>query len=137
MPTPTISTPVTFRQSATDADNHLETNVAAAYVQDQVELSRYVQVIAGLRFDHFDLQYHNNRTGENLRRIDKLVSPRAGIVFKPVDAALDLRQLQRVVSAQLRRSVLFADYDHAAGQAGEVQQLRSGRQVGRAPRSSR
>ena len=37
---PTITTPVTFRQSATDADNHLETNVAAAYVQDQVELSR-------------------------------------------------------------------------------------------------
>ena len=75
---------MTFRQSATDADNHLKTNVAATYVQDQIELSRYVQVIAGLRFDHFDLQYHNNRTGDNLRRIDNLVSPRAGIVFKPV-----------------------------------------------------
>jgi catecholate siderophore receptor len=82
---PTISTPVTFRQSATDADNHLRTNLAAAYVQDQVVLSRYVQVIGGLRFDYFDLQYHNNRTSDNLRRIDQLVSPRAGIVFKPVN----------------------------------------------------
>jgi len=81
---PTISTPVTFRQSATDADNHLRTNVAATYVQDQVALSRHVQVITGLRFDNFDLQYHNNRNGDNLRRIDNLVSPRAGIVFKPV-----------------------------------------------------
>ncbi|MBZ5631963.1 MAG: TonB-dependent siderophore receptor [Acidobacteriia bacterium] len=81
---PTIATPVTFRQAATDADNHLDTNAAAAYVQDQVELSRYVQLIGGIRFDHFDLQYHNNRTGENLGRIDKLVSPRAGIVVKPV-----------------------------------------------------
>jgi catecholate siderophore receptor len=81
---PVISTPVTFRQSASDADNHLKTNLGATYVQDQMELSRYVQVIAGLRFDHFDLQYHNNRNGDNLRRIDNLVSPRAGIVFKPI-----------------------------------------------------
>ena len=81
-----IDTPVTFRQSATDADNHLKTNVAATYVQDQIDLSRHFQVIAGLRFDHFDLQYHNNRTGENLRRIDNLVSPRAGIVYKPITA---------------------------------------------------
>jgi catecholate siderophore receptor len=81
---PTISTPVTFRQSATDADNHLRTNVGATYAQDQVELSRYVQLIGGLRFDHFDLQYHNNRANNDLRRIDNLVSPRAGIVFKPV-----------------------------------------------------
>ena len=86
---PTIQTPVTFRQSATDADNHLTTKVAATYLQDQVELSRHVQVIAGLRFDHFDLRYRNNRTNDNLRRIDNLVSPRAGIVVKPV-AALSL-----------------------------------------------
>jgi catecholate siderophore receptor len=82
---PTIFTPVTFRQSLTDADNHLETNLGATYVQDQMRLSRYVQVIAGLRFDRFDLQYHNNRNGDFLRRIDNLVSPRTGIVFKPVE----------------------------------------------------
>ena len=84
MPAPTITTPVTFRQSAPMRTTISEPNVAAAYVQDQMDLSRYVQVIAGLRFDHFDLQYHNNRNGDNLRRIDNLVSPRAGIVFKPI-----------------------------------------------------
>jgi catecholate siderophore receptor len=81
---PTISTPVTFRQSATDADNHVTTNVAAAYAQDQVELSSHLQVLAGLRFDRFDLTYHNNRTGDTLNRPDNLVSPRAGVVYKPV-----------------------------------------------------
>lgn len=81
---PTISTPVTFRQTATDADNHLRTNLAATYFQDQIELSRYVHVTAGVRFDYFDLDYHNNRNTEHLRRIDHLVSPRAGIVFKPI-----------------------------------------------------
>jgi Outer membrane receptor for monomeric catechols len=81
---PVITVPVTFRQSATDADNHLKTNIGATYVQDQFELSRQIQVVGGIRFDHFDLQYHNNRNNDNLRRIDNLISPRAGIVYKPV-----------------------------------------------------
>jgi catecholate siderophore receptor len=81
---PTINTPVTYRQSATDADNHLKTNLAATYIQDQIELSRHLQIVTGLRFDHFDLQYHNNRTSDNLRRIDNLVSPRAGLIYKPL-----------------------------------------------------
>ena len=81
---PTISTPVTYRQNATDADNHLDTTVAAVYAQDQVELSQHFQVVAGLRFDRFDLTYHNNRTDDTLQRPDNLVSPRAGIVYKPI-----------------------------------------------------
>ncbi|HKB10833.1 MAG TPA: TonB-dependent siderophore receptor [Vicinamibacterales bacterium] len=82
---PTISLPVTFRQNATDADNHVTTSVAAAYVQDQVELSRHLQLVGGLRFDRFDLEYHNNRNGDTLERPDNLVSPRAGIIVKPME----------------------------------------------------
>jgi catecholate siderophore receptor len=82
---PTISTPVTYRQNATDADNHLRTNVAATYVQDQVELTSHLQVLGGIRVDRFDLQYHNNRNGDTLSRPDTLVSPRAGIVLKPLE----------------------------------------------------
>jgi catecholate siderophore receptor len=82
---PVIHTPVTFRQSATDADNHLKTNLGAVYAQDQIELSKHIQLVAGLRFDYFDLQYHDNRAGADLRRIDHLISPRAGIIFKPID----------------------------------------------------
>ena len=81
---PTISTPVTYRQATTDANNHLRTNLAATYVQDQIELSRFVHVTAGLRFDYFDLEYHNNRNSDTLRRIDHLLSPRVGIVVKPI-----------------------------------------------------
>ncbi len=81
---PTIAPPVTFRQSATDADNHLRTAVAAAYGQDQIELSPFVRVLAGIRVDAFDLAYLNNRTGDRLGRVDHLVSPRAGLVVKPI-----------------------------------------------------
>ena len=82
---PTINTPVTFRQNATDANNHIVGNVAASYFQDQVELTRNLQVLAGIRFDRFDLKFHNNRNGDELGRVDNLFSPRLGIVFKPRD----------------------------------------------------
>lgn len=83
--TPTTSTPVTFRQSATDADNHLTATVGAVYAQDQVALSERVQAVVGLRFDRFDLTYHNNRNGDTLERPDNLVSPRAGVIYKPIE----------------------------------------------------
>lgn len=79
----TISTPVTFRQSATDASNRVTTALGAAYVQDQVELSPKLQVVAGLRFDRFDLTYFNKRNNSTLSRLDDLISPRAGVVIKP------------------------------------------------------
>lgn len=83
---PTISVPITFRQSATDADNHVKTNLGAGYVQDQIEVNRYLQVVTGVRFDYFDLQFHNHRNSQELRRIDRLASPRAGVIVKPVAA---------------------------------------------------
>lgn len=83
---PTDFTPVTFRQSATDADNRPVNTVAATYVQDQVNVSRFLQLVGGVRFDRFDLRFQNNRTNAALRRTDQLVSPRAGIVVKPATA---------------------------------------------------
>jgi catecholate siderophore receptor len=78
-----IHTPVTFRQSAADANNEVTTKVGAVFIQDQVEVSRHIQLLGGVRFDYFDLNYQNNRNDDDLRRIDRLVSPRAGIVIKP------------------------------------------------------
>ncbi len=79
-----ISTPVTFRQSATDADNRVRTYVAATYVQDQIEVSRHLQLVSGIRFDRFELRYRDNRNSDELRRTDRLVSPRVGVVVKPI-----------------------------------------------------
>jgi catecholate siderophore receptor len=84
---PTIDVPITFRQSATDADNKAEVTVASAYVQDQLELSEHWQAIAGLRYDRFNIDFHNNRADADLSRSDELISPRAGLVFKPVQSA--------------------------------------------------
>jgi catecholate siderophore receptor len=84
---PTIATPVSFRQSATDADNHVTNTARSIYAQDQVTLSDHVQMIAGVRYESFGLRYHDNRSGSNLARNDGMVSPRFGLLLKPVPAA--------------------------------------------------
>ncbi|MDP9200989.1 MAG: TonB-dependent siderophore receptor [Gemmatimonadota bacterium] len=84
---PTISTPVSFRQSATDADNHVTNTTGSIYTQDQVELTDHVQMVAGVRYENFGLRYHDNRSNSNLTRNDAMVSPRVGLLLKPVAAA--------------------------------------------------
>lgn len=83
---PVTYEPITFRQSATDADNNTRVTVASAYIQDQLELSRHFQAIGGLRYDRFDVDFHNNRNDQDLSRFDAVLSPRAGLVFKPVNS---------------------------------------------------
>jgi catecholate siderophore receptor len=74
-----------FYQSATDADNHVDTAIAAAYVQDQIEFSPRWQALIGLRYDRFAIDFDNHRNGSTLRHTDNLLSPRLGLVFKPRD----------------------------------------------------
>src|SRR2546423_1667184 len=75
--------PVTFRNIATGANNTYRLNVAAAYAQDQIEITKYLQLIGGVRFDRFDLDSTDRRTNITVNRIDNLVSPRFGVVVKP------------------------------------------------------
>jgi len=82
---PVSYVPVTFRNTATDNNNTYVLNLGAAFVQDQIEITRYLQLIGGVRYDHFDLQSRDRRTNVVLGRVDDLVSPRAGIVYKPMD----------------------------------------------------
>ena len=83
---PRTGAPLEFRPSASDADNHGVAEVASAYLQDQVALGERWQAIVGLRYDDFQVELRNNRNGQVLRSRDGLLSPRAGLVFKPVDA---------------------------------------------------
>jgi len=65
-------------------DNANDLDLFAAYVQDQVKLTEQVQVIAGVRFDRFDLEF-DNRIGGHAARTDEFISPRLGVVFEPVE----------------------------------------------------
>jgi catecholate siderophore receptor len=82
---PTVQVPVSFRQSATDSDNHGRATVAAVYVQDQVRLTEKWLAVLGVRYDSFDMDFTNRRTGERIRTSDDPVSPRGGLIYKPVE----------------------------------------------------
>ena len=84
---PTVAVPITFKQSATDADSRTLATVIASYVQDQISLSDNWQAIAGVRFERFELEFQNHRNGLELARADNLISPRAGLIFKPAATA--------------------------------------------------
>ncbi len=83
---PISTSPLEFRPSATDASNHGIATVASVYLQDQVDLSPQWQAIIGLRYDDFSVELRNNRSGARFRSEDGLLSPRAGLVYKPADA---------------------------------------------------
>jgi catecholate siderophore receptor len=89
--TVSLANPVTFTSPGTlftvpNQNNHSDVSVAALYVQDQIALSDKLQLIAGLRFDRFEQEFENNLNGARFSRDDDLTSPRAGLIFKPLEA---------------------------------------------------
>src|SRR3546814_6120935 len=82
---PVTNQPGTFRASTSDADNSGIAKGAAIYVQDQVTFSPQWQAVVGVRFDRFDLDLRNNRNGTTLTSADDLISPRAGLIYKPAE----------------------------------------------------
>ncbi len=80
---PISLTPITYRTSGSDNDNRSKVRVYGVYLQDQLEINKYVQLTAGLRYDRFEMDLLNNRTDQKFKRTDELISPRAGLVIKP------------------------------------------------------
>ena len=81
---PITHAPLYFRQSATDADNHSTTDVAAIYFQDQIQLTEQFLAIAGVRFDQFQIDFDNKRNGQKFNREDNLTELRYGLIYKPI-----------------------------------------------------
>jgi catecholate siderophore receptor len=81
---PQVHSGVMFRQSATDADNNVRAAVAAVYAQEQIAIGQHIQVIAGARGEQFTLDFTNHRATQKLSRTDVMVSPRLGLVVKPI-----------------------------------------------------
>lgn len=91
-----IGNPTIFRSDrvfspvASDGNNDGTLNGYAVYLQDQIELNPWLQVIAGLRYDRIDLDFEDRRASATQRVFDfsqDLWSPRLGVVVKPVESA--------------------------------------------------
>ncbi len=79
---PTSFAPVFF--SRPTRNRATEVDVSSGYIQDQLEISKYLEIIGGLRFDRFDIAFRNGLTGETLSRVDEVWSHRVGAVIKPL-----------------------------------------------------
>jgi len=87
---PTVSVPVVWAQSPSDALNDGTNSFAAVYVQDQIEFNAHWQAVVGVRYDRFKTDLTNLRVtgaGRDLSSADDLLSPRLGLIYKPVPTA--------------------------------------------------
>ncbi len=92
------NTPVVFRPNLANTtnafrDNESTVNVVGFYVQDQIKLTEQWQAIVGLRHDRFTTDFDGVRRlgvgttiSESFNITDTFLSPRAGLIFKPVEA---------------------------------------------------
>ncbi|WP_374529809.1 TonB-dependent receptor [Novosphingobium sp.] len=69
--------------SALASNTHAKVTSQSAYLQDQIELAPFLQVIAGVRWDSFDINATNLLTTVRTGRKDTMVSPRLGVIVKP------------------------------------------------------
>jgi catecholate siderophore receptor len=81
---PRISVPVTFAATPADNTNRGRATIAALYVQDQIQFTPNWMAVVGLRYDSFDMDFTDRRgTGTEIDTSDDLLSPRAGLIYKP------------------------------------------------------
>jgi catecholate siderophore receptor len=81
-----IATATDFRFNGTDANNTVTSDTVAAYLQDQIALNDQWKVLAGLRWDRFEVDLDDKRTTtarQDLSRTDTEVSPRFGLIWTP------------------------------------------------------
>ncbi|HEU0083920.1 MAG TPA: TonB-dependent siderophore receptor [Bradyrhizobium sp.] len=83
--TPTYFGPVVFSHIPTDASSKYRLNTASGYAQDQIELTRWLQLFVGARYDSFDLSALDQNVNILRERVDEKISPRAAIIVKPMD----------------------------------------------------
>jgi len=79
-----ITTSNSFASDLND-DTRVAIDVASFYFQDEVSLSENFDVILGARFDSFDIEVLNVLSSERRNRKDEEVTPRFGVVYKPLE----------------------------------------------------
>jgi catecholate siderophore receptor len=79
---------VEFRPGPAGAGNRAvetDADVLAFYIQDQISFGAMFDLVAGIRYDRFELEVTNLFTDQSFSRTDDLWSPRLGLVFKPME----------------------------------------------------
>ncbi|MGB2402157.1 MAG: TonB-dependent receptor [Akkermansiaceae bacterium] len=73
-----------FNTDPADA-TELSLEAFSFFVHDEIELNPNWHLVLGARYDHIDQDYTNVLGGGGATKSDNQISPRAGIIYKPVD----------------------------------------------------
>lgn len=65
------------------SDNHTRVESSGLYVQDQIRLNDQWQVLAGVRFDRFEVETTSKVSGRSEKQDSTGTSPRLGVVYTP------------------------------------------------------
>jgi catecholate siderophore receptor len=88
---PTVFIPnLTYAPSASDGNNVGTLDGWAVYLQNQVELTPWLQIVAGIRYDRIELDFTDRRATATQRDYDftqEIWSPRVGVILKPAENA--------------------------------------------------
>ena len=68
-------------KSSTESD----IEVTSIYIQDQIDVTDKFKILLGGRFDNFDITVRDVKKGTSESREDEEFSPRAGLIFKPLE----------------------------------------------------
>ncbi|WP_242447468.1 TonB-dependent receptor [Aurantiacibacter aquimixticola] len=64
-------------------DTRVTVDVFSAFVQDEIAVTDWLDVVLGARFDSFDIEVFNVVANETRSRRDEEISPRLGVILKP------------------------------------------------------
>lgn len=73
-----------FALGALTSSRESELTTLSVYAQEQLALGEHVELIAGLRWDRFDLETTDLLRAIPGNRVDEKLSPRLGVIVKPV-----------------------------------------------------
>ena len=75
--------PTSFAFSDLNDDTEADVKVFSLYIQDEIKLTDWLNVVVGGRFDSFDIEVFNVPGNELRSRKDEQFSPRGGVILKP------------------------------------------------------
>ncbi|HYE47412.1 MAG TPA: TonB-dependent siderophore receptor [Caulobacter sp.] len=78
---PTVTFPTQVRSTVSTVET------VSVYVQDQMSIGPHFDVVVGLRYDRFDIDGVDRQPNPDrpFGRVDEKVSPRLGVIYKPVE----------------------------------------------------
>jgi len=80
---PTYTQPINLNTPSRNQTSDID--IFAVYLQDQIKISDQWQAIVGLRHDQLKTHYVDIKDNKTIDVSDSLLSPRAGLIFKPIE----------------------------------------------------